>query len=269
MAADHRDVDQDHAPPGGTATRDSGVGRMPPMPGPASRGSVGKMAIAGLLAAVIAAVIVNTWYPFFQAGLSFGPGAVANDEQRALLTRYRWQNSAAVFAGFGLLLGASLGLAGGWRRAALACISGAAGGAIFGGLANWCAMALADQSFARVIDPAKPYHEIAKWTIVHATAWTLVGLGVGFGCSLPWATWRDVGRGTVAAALGGLLAAPCFQIFMTLIEVIAPIGGTDALIPDRGIGQFVWMATAAVLIGVAMSLTQRPAAPILSRTDRV
>lgn len=210
-----------------------------------------RMACAGLIAALVAWAVVATWYPFFKSGLSFGPGAVPTAEESALLFRVRWQNSAVVFASAGSLMGALLGLMAGFRRrAAIACFSGAVFGAVFGALASWCVLGLADQPFDAIVDPTENHAEMVKWTIIHAIAWTITGFGVGLGCSLPWASWSEMGRKTAGAMLGGLIAGPCFHVLISLIELVKPMGGTEMLVPDRHFMQLVWLASAGVLIGL-------------------
>lgn len=210
-----------------------------------------RMAGAGLVAALVAWAVVATWYPFFRSGLSFAPGAAPTAEESALLFRHRWQNCAAVFALAGSLMGASLGLMAGFRRrAAIACFSGAVFGAVSGALASWCVLGLVDQSFDAIVDPRENYADMAKWTIIHAIAWTITGFGVGFGCSLPWASWAEMGRKTAGAMLGGLIAGPCFHVLISLIELVKPMGGSEMLVPDRHFMQLIWLATAGVLIGL-------------------
>lgn len=210
-----------------------------------------RMAGAGLVAALVAWAVVATWYPFFRSGLSFGVGAAPSAEESALLFRQQWQNYAVLFALVGSLLGASLGLAAGFRRrAAIACFSGAVFGAVFGALASWCAMRLADQPFDAIVDPTQNHADMVKWTIIHAIAWTTTGFGVGLGCSLPWASWAEMGRKTAGAMLGGLIAGPCFHVLISLIELVKPMGGTEMLVPDRPFIKLIWMATAGVLIGL-------------------
>lgn len=236
---------------GASADLAASGGSSPGASAVASTAAPWRMAAAGLAAAVVAWLIVISWYPFLRSGLSFAPGAVPSAEESAMLTRYRWQNSAAMFAIFGSLLGASLGAVAGFRRAAVvACFSGAVFGAACGALASWCVLWLADQPFDAVVDSTQPYAEMVKWLIVHSIAWMITGLGAGFGSALPWASWAELRRKTVGAVLGGLLAGPCFQFLMALIELVSPMGGTDALIPERRFIQLVWLATAGVLIGL-------------------
>lgn len=210
-----------------------------------------RMAGAGLVAALVAWAVVAKWYPFFRSGLSFAPGTAPSPEESALLFRQQWQNCAAVFALAGSLMGAMLGLTAGFRRrAAIACFSGAVCGAVGGALAGWCVLGLADQSFDAIVDPTQNHADMVKWTIIHAIAWTITGFGVGLGCSLPWASWAEMGRKTAGAMLGGLIAGPGFHVLISLIELIKPMGGTEMLVPDRPFIQLIWMATAGVLIGL-------------------
>lgn len=219
------------------------------LPQRASGAAPWRMAGAGLLAALVAWAVVAKWYPFFKSGLSFAPGAAPSAEESALLFRQQWQNYAVLFALAGSLMGAGLGLTA-RRRAAIGCFSGAVFGAVFGALASWCVLRLADQPFDAIVDPKENYAEMVKWTIVHAIAWTITGFGVGLGCSLPWASWTEMGRKTAGAMLGGLIAGPCFHVLISLIELIKPMGGTEMLVPDRPFNQLIWMATAGGLIGL-------------------
>ncbi|HWB07999.1 MAG TPA: hypothetical protein VG826_02055 [Pirellulales bacterium] len=227
-----------------------------------------KLAVAGLAGGLATWAVVATWHPFYFSGLSFAPGVAPSQEQLAILNRQTWINTLSVFALFGASLSAALGIAAALHRrsmrtAAIGVPLGAVWGGAAGALGGWCGQRLSDPSFVELVDRSRPEAELATALIVHATCWGVIGLAVGLGFALAARSGRDWLHASLGAALGGILAAPCYQVVVLLVCLISPMGGTDTLIPEGNESRLFWFATAAVAIAVgAGGLSRRKEKPV-------
>lgn len=218
----------------------------------------GWLAAAGLLAAAVAWLITTQWYPFFQSGVTVGIYARPSDEEIAAITQADLFNCLALFG----LLGGALGVAFAGamalrRRSPWLAVAGVPSGLILGAaggmLGGWCASAVADALVQSALVPHK-YRGALNPTIARACGWCLIGLGAGLGFSLPLANLRVIGQAALGALIGGLIAAPCYQVVVAIVGMFAQIAGADDLIPVNGVTSAAWFATAAVVIGLAAGL---------------
>ena len=214
------------------------------------------LAIAGAVAAVLTWFLVMPHYSFLtyvHQGTMFAP----DPGEVETLARYRFTNPSLLFAAIAASSAVAFAIAEGLARrsmkfAALAAISGAVLSSGIGAAGGWLAEWVFELPLHRLVD-------LAKSVVVQATCWSLVGLGVGLGFSLP--TWRRrvIGAASVGAVAGGLLAS---LLYGPASAIFAQMADTDALVPKHPIHRLTWLGTAVIFIGCATASLARMPAPL-------
>ena len=232
------------------------INHSPPQPpGPAW------LAGAGALGAAAVWVILGRWFPFFASQVeAIGLGMRPSDEHLAAITQAAFHNGLAAFGLLGGVLGFAFAVTTAIRHrsarvAAIGIPSGLLLGAAGGMLGGWCATMVSQALAETALVPRK--YRVFNPALARACGWGLIGLGAGLGFSLPLANRRAIAQATIGAFLGGLLAAPCYQVLIGLAGMLAQLAGTEELIPEDGVVRAVWLGTVGVFIGLAAGLAGR------------
>jgi hypothetical protein len=90
---------------------------------------------------------------------------------------------------------------------------------------------------------------MATSIIMQAAGWTLAGLGIGLGSTLPTWRCRTIAMATAGGALGGLLGA---LVYPMAVGMLFPQFKTDMVVPPEGANRIAWLLTTAGFMGLLM-----------------
>lgn len=210
------------------------------------------LAAAGIVTASAVWFIAERHYPFF-AYLHVGMARAPDPGELETISRYNHLNPAVLLAIFAAAHAAMLAIVEGVaRRSTKYVLVGVVSGVLIGGglgaAAGWLAQSVFDLPMHQLID-------MAKTVVVQATCWSLTGLGIGIGFTLPAWRRKAICSGAVGAVVGGLLAA---LIFGPAAALTFQLANTDTLVPQQSVQRLMWLLTAAVLMGFAAGGLGRP-----------
>jgi hypothetical protein len=151
----------------------------------------------------------------------------------------------------GLVLGGALGrlLGGCWPEKVLAATSAAIGGYLAAVSASFFYVAMRDR-----VGQGDLLHPFLRQLMIGVP----LGASLGLGLMMRSGSWRAMGRGLVAGAIGGVL----FSAAYTLIVAIGlPEANTESLLPEESLTRLVWLTTLAGCLGLTTSFAVSAAPP--------
>lgn len=224
------------------------------------------LATGVLLASVLAALAVGQVGNVFVMPQDFSnmplqPSSELLARYNAAVSMMMAGNYATHFAILGASLGAAIGLAGGTRNRWLftfttalgGMLAGAIGGYVMGLASSYLVNEIQGESvklLGMVIDP------MLQTTALQCFIWSLIGVGIGCGCTLANRQHIGIMAGIEIGLMGGVLGGLTYSISAAMLFSVA---NAFLFIPEKLTERIVWAAIGglSIAIGLVYSVAKR------------
>jgi hypothetical protein len=155
-------------------------------------------------------------------------------------------NTAFVYGLLGCITAAFFAVAEGVARrsagyAVVGVLLGMVSGAVFGALGG---------AAAQYIEPAQiNVGRMVRTILMHGAGWSITGLGVGLGCTLPSWRWKTTGLAVLGGIVGGAVSA---LLFCTLAGLLFSGFNTDLAVPAGSGPRLFWFVLTASLMAIVV-----------------